>query len=218
MALIVRAFPTGPLQANCYVAHNANSKQALVIDPGDRCPAVLEYIRKEGLHVNQIVLTHAHFDHVFGVGYLQEELGKLGPKPKSYVHQSDKEHWAANKLFATFFGLSVPPNFPEEPDALYTEVDVFDLGDELVFKVLHTPGHTPGSTIVYSLKGQAAFTGDTIFSNSVGRTDFPGGSHAQLCESIDKIYKTLPRSMTIYPGHNEKAQLGAAERAIRACL
>ncbi|TNJ27014.1 Hydroxyacylglutathione hydrolase [Giardia muris] len=218
MTLVVRTFPTGPLQANCYVAYNANSKRALVIDPGDKCPAVLECIKKEGLQVDQIVLTHAHFDHVFGVGYLQAELEKLGTRPKSYVHQSDKEHWAANRMFATFFGLTVPPDYPGEPDVLYTEVDMFDLGDELVFKVLHTPGHTPGSSVIYTLKGEAAFTGDTIFSNSVGRTDFPGGSHAQLCKSIDKIYATLPRSMTIYPGHNEEEQLGAAERAIRACL
>lgn len=204
MSLTVARFPTGPLQANCYVAFDNESRNALIVDPGANCPKVLDYVKNQSLKVLFILLTHTHFDHVFGCGYVINELKKDGNKfgaPKTYSHPNDVGHWKANRLFAPLFGQSVPEDFPDAPDDTFDEESTFDLGNDNIFRIMHTPGHTPGSSLLYCNKAKVVFTGDTIFANSVGRTDFPGGSSKQLKESVRRIYAELPGNFRIYPGH-----------------
>ncbi|ESU38605.1 Hydroxyacylglutathione hydrolase, partial [Giardia duodenalis] len=221
MSLTVATFPTGPLQANCYVAFDPKSCNALIVDPGASCPDVLDYVKKQKLKVLFILLTHTHFDHVFGTGYVVNELKKEGDRfgsPKIYSHADDVTHWKANRMFAPLFGESVPADFPAEPDETFSEESTFDLGNDNIFRIMHTPGHTPGSSLLYCNKAKVVFTGDTIFANSVGRTDFPGGSSKQLKASVKRIYKELSDDFRIYPGHNHDVTLGESKNDVLEAL
>jgi len=156
------------------------TKKPAIIDPSENVDVILnhlkEYIKLEDLEY--IILTHYHFDHVFGAPKLKEETNA-----KIMIHELDAK-------FLSF-----------KPDKLLKDNDVIDLGD-FSLKVIHTPGHTPGSICLYESKGKILFSGDTIFSyGGVGRTDLTGGSSEQLTESIKKICKLNVKFL--YPGHEE---------------
>jgi len=180
----------GPLQVNCFIVYDEESLDAMVIDPGDDAGKIIRFIEDNKLLVSRIVCTHAHFDHI---GAVRELKGKTGAPVLLNKGDSDIFRRADRQASLWGFQLEQPP----EPDIYLAGGDEIAIG-KMRFKVLHTPGHSPGGICLY---GEGViFTGDTIFAGSVGRTDFPGGSMSELKSSFSRIL-SLPPETRIFPGH-----------------
>ncbi|MEM2989089.1 MAG: MBL fold metallo-hydrolase [Candidatus Bathyarchaeia archaeon] len=188
----------GPLRTNSYIVYDAKDHFGIVIDPGGDAERILEAIRGLGVDVGAIYATHAHFDHVLAVDRLREELSC-----KFFLHEGDK--WLLGRMpesVRRHLGYEVPG--VANPDAYVEEGQLVDVGD-YELRVLHTPGHTPGGI---SLVGEGiAFTGDTLFAGSVGRTDFEGGDAAALSRSILRLL-SLPDQYEVRPGHGRSTTIG----------
>lgn len=215
----VEIIPTGQLQANCYIFWNTITRAAFVVDPGYKSSKVTSYIDGNNLDVQSIFITHVHFDHNFGSGSLRKHLStKLSKQIPILCPRDDAEFWIPNVKFAEMFGVDKPADYPEGPDSTFTEKDEFEVGGGFTMKVLLTPGHTPGSSILYIPKANIAFTGDTIFAQGCGRSDFPGGSAVELRRSIRRIYNTLPEDMVVYSGHGDPGTVAGNKRSISSYL
>ena len=209
MSLVVRAFPCGPLQANCYVLHDA-SGDGVIVDCGGRLDAIYAYIAQHDVNVRMVVVTHAHFDHIFGVGYLRERY----PSAKVYCHQADRQQWQLNTQFAAQFGVPAPKNMLPAADVYFDDGFTFKVG-EAEFRTLHTPGHTPGSCCFVCAAQKLVLTGDTLFSCGVGRTDFVGGDPRAMRKSIALLEKEIPGDFVVYPGHDAQEVAARALESAR---
>jgi len=198
----VRCLPVGLLQVNCYLVFSPDSRECVVIDPGDESPLILDAIGEEGVTVKEILLTHGHADHVGGVRGLVEALGV-----PLRMHEADRPMLDTAVEHGRMFGLEIAP--PPPPDGYLEEGDIVTFGGESL-RVLHTPGHSPGG--ICFLGGGAIFVGDTLFASSIGRFDLPGGSYDTLMESISRKILPLEDSTVVYPGHGPSTTVGA-ERA-----
>ncbi len=183
--------PAGMLRANSYII-TENGTDAVLIDCGGAQP--LAFARQKGLNIRSVLLTHGHFDHIAGCAELQAAGAQIG------CAEAEKSLLTSPANLAAEMGVRIPA---------FSVDFTFQGGDELdlcglKFTVLATPGHTPGG--VCFLCGDSLFTGDTLFCESVGRTDFPGGSTSQLRESVKKLL-ALPGNLTVYPGHDEPTTL-----------
>ena len=187
----ITVFQLGQLGANCYIVADEQAKTCAVVDPGGQGRQVAQWLRQEGLTPWLVLLTHGHFDHVGGV---QELVGEFPGLPV-YLHPNDTKLTPdlSRGLFWT--------DFYEDGDELAM--------DGLTFRVLHTPGHTPGSVCLQV--DDVLLTGDTLFAGSCGRTDFPGGSWQQLMDSFARLSK-LPGNFGVLSGHGESSDLDT-ERA-----
>ena len=196
----VATFPIGPLETNSYVL--SNGSKALAIDVGGEPNPILRYLNEHGLTLVDIVLTHLHFDHLYGVA----ELAKVSRAP---VHTPRRDSVIAKSEAATGGIWS----FPKVPP--FTGEDI-DEGEcvlaGLPCRILHTPGHTPGSLSYYFPSEHLVFTGDALFYRSVGRTDFPGGSAETLLASIREKLFTLPEETRVLPGHGPETSIGDERR------
>ena len=197
--LRVEQYVVGSVQTNCYFAINENTSEVLIVDPGARAKRLAEIIDEEKLNPTAILLTHGHFDHAGGAAELAERYGI-----KVYAEEHERE-----TLENPAINLSV-----WEGRQLSYHVDVF-LHDEqeidlagFHIRVLHTPGHTVGGCCYYFSYQNAVFSGDTLFAQSVGRTDFPKGSALALIRSIEEKLMPLPDETTVYTGHNEITTIG----------
>jgi hydroxyacylglutathione hydrolase len=180
----------GPLQVNCYIVYDEESLDAMVIDPGDDAGKIISFIEDKKLSVSRIVCTHAHFDHIGAVRELKDKT--VAPV---LLNKADADIFMRADRQASLWGFQLEQQ--PEPDIYLSDGDVIAIGN-MRFKVLHTPGHSPGGICLY---GEGViFTGDTIFAGSVGRTDFPGGSMAELKSSFSLIL-SLPPGTRIFPGH-----------------
>ena len=182
--LHIDILPLGAYQTNCYVVWGEGSDRCIVIDPGYASGEILK--RTQGKSVAAILLTHGHFDHVGGVGDLAAETGC-----PVYICPED---------------LSMPPQMTNGPifyTNTYAEGDVLTLAG-ISLKILHTPGHTPGSVCI--LAEDALFTGDTLFQDSCGRTDLPGGDWATILKSLRRL-KAMEGDYRVYPGHGPATTL-----------
>jgi len=201
----VRTFTVGPVQENCHFAIRAG--QAVVIDPGDEAPRLLEAIDALGVEVAAILLTHTHFDHVGAVAPVARATGAEVWCPELEV-----------PVLADIMTYVPWPGFGpfESYDADHTVAggETLSLGG-IEFEVLFTPGHSPGH-VTYAVPG-AIFSGDVLFQGSVGRTDLPGGDHATLMRSIAMLAETLPDETVVYPGHMGNTTIGR-ERATNPFL
>jgi hydroxyacylglutathione hydrolase len=194
----------GPLACNCYIVGDAESREALVIDPGGDADRLWGIITSEQLKVTAIVATHAHFDHIIAA----ERLRELTSAP-FFLHDDDKPllPWM-QESGRMFLGLELPA--PPEVDTTPSEGDRLTAGN-LTLEVLHTPGHSPGSI---SLVGaEAIFSGDTLFQGSVGRTDLPGGDTDLLLEAIKSKLFTIAEDLPVYPGHGPPTSLAEERRS-----
>jgi glyoxylase-like metal-dependent hydrolase (beta-lactamase superfamily II) len=189
--LRVLVLEVGPLAENTYIVGHPASGGAVVIDPGDEGEEILRILRSESLTLEKILLTHGHFDHVGGVRFLKERTGAT-----VHIHPGDVDLMRGAQRQGAMFGLGVPE--PPPPDVLVEEGDTVTLAEQ-TFRVLHTPGHSPGH--VTFVVGALAFVGDLIFAGSIGRTDLPGGSHEALLRAVREKIFTLPGETILLPGH-----------------
>ena len=202
--MIVKMLVVGLFAANCYIVGSSSTGQGIIIDPGAEAETILRTVQQLGLSISLIVITHAHIDHVGAVREVQKKTNAAFA-----VHQAEKGLLLTPPMrMLTSLGLS-PVKSPPRPDRLLKDGDIIDVGD-LHFKVLHTPGHSPGGIC---LLGQGVvFSGDTLFNFGIGRSDFPGGSHERLMTSIREKLMVLPDETIVYPGHGAPTTIGDERR------
>jgi hydroxyacylglutathione hydrolase len=193
----IHTMVVGRLQTNCYIFQSQN--EAIIIDPGDEPERILRFVKDLGVAPRLIVATHAHFDHVLGVEQIRKELNR-----PFAINKDDLEILQLmQRQVRQFMGFSVPP--PPKVDRFLTDGQTIDVGDDAV-RVLHTPGHSPGSI---SLSGEGfVFTGDALFNQSIGRTDLPGGDFDTLVSSITDRLFGLDDNTIVYPGHGPETSIG----------
>ena len=185
----------GDYETNCYVLRSSGTdKDCVIIDPGLEAGRLIDFLGEHRINPVAVVLTHGHIDHVAGVAALRERY----PDVKVYIHKLDADMLAEpHRNLSAMTGGS----FVTEPaDAIVEENSVIEQAG-IKLEVLHTPGHTPGGICLYSKDEGIVFTDDTLFADSIGRTDFPGGSMSQIIESIRQKLLTLPGDTKVYPGH-----------------
>ena len=200
-AMIHEVFPVGVLRCNCSLLGDAISREAIVVDPGADVVGILSRVAAHGLTVKQILVTHAHIDHIAGALALQQSTGA----PVLY-NQADLPLVAMMDVQAGWIGVAAPEVKP--PDASLAQGDAFGVTG-LGGIVLHTPGHTPGSLCLYLPVHNLLLAGDTLFAGSVGRTDLPGGDAATLLRSIHTHLLPLPEETLVIPGHGPATTIGA---------
>ena len=198
--MIHKIIPVGPLQCNCSIIGDETTGDAMVIDPGDNIDAIAAILRENKLQVRQIIITHAHIDHVGGAMKLRALTGA-----PILLNQNDYALLQMLDVQATWIG--VPP-----PGKVSVEADLAD-GDSLQTgnlkaRVMHTPGHTEGSVCLYFPAEKLLIAGDTLFARSIGRTDLPGGSYEKIMRSLHTRVLTLPDETVVIPGHGEKTTIG----------
>ncbi len=201
--MIVATLPVGLMQTNCYVVGCEETKEGVVIDPGGHPERILAEVDRRGLTVKYVLNTHAHFDHTDANGAIVAATGA----PLA-LHPEDRPLLVASGG-AALFGLQADPSPP--PDLDLHGGDQLEVGT-LCFKVLHTPGHTPGHVCFYEAEEGALFDGDVLFYRGIGRTDLPGGSWEQLLSSIQDQLFALPDGTVVYSGHVQTTTIGEEKR------
>jgi hydroxyacylglutathione hydrolase len=201
--------PVGPLQCNCSIIGDEVSHEAMVIDPGDDIADVLAILAKHKLKVKQIVITHAHIDHVGGAMKLRAATGA-----PILLNHNDYTLLKLLDLQADWIGMKSPGKV--EIDHSLNEQDTVKAGS-LTANVIHTPGHTEGSICLYFPAEKKLIAGDTLFAGSIGRTDLPGGSFEKIMRSLHDKLLTLPDETTVTPGHGPLTSIGA-EREVNPFL
>ena len=185
----------GGYQTNCYVLRkNDSAKDCLIIDPGLEAGELIEFLDEQKLNPVAVVLTHGHIDHIAGLTLIR----KRSPEIKIYIHNLDAEMLTEPNI--NLSAMTGSAFVTDAEDVSLKERDVIDLAGVKLL-VLHTPGHTPGGISLYSKQAGVVFVGDTLFADSIGRTDFPGGSMSQLLNSVREKLFTLPDKTEVYPGH-----------------
>ena len=199
----IEQYCVGQVQTNCYFAINEETQEMLVIDPGDFAQLLAEKIKQKGLKPKAVLLTHGHFDHAMAA---EELAGILGVK--IYAHEAEKETLEQSGLNAS--GM-IGRRDSYQANVFVKDGEVLQLAG-MDLKVLHTPGHTEGCCCFYSEEDKVLFSGDTLFCQSVGRTDFPRGSMSQLIRSIRDKLLPLPDDVKVYPGHMGVTTIGMERR------
>ena len=198
--MIHEIIPVGMLQCNCSIFGDEQTREALVVDPGDEITRILQVLKRHGLTVKGIVITHAHIDHIGGAQKLKKATGA-----PVYMNPNDAELQKMMEVQAGWLGV-------ETPDAVEIDSPAMDGGKLVVgateFHVLHTPGHTQGSISLWIPSEGKLVAGDTLFRDSIGRTDLPGGDSRQILRSIHQKLLPLPEETIVIPGHGEKTTLG----------
>ena len=201
--MIHEVLTVGPLQCNCSILGDEISREAIVVDPGDDIPRILALLRQHALTLKQILVTHAHIDHIAGAARLKQLTGA----PILY-NQHDLPLVKMMDIQASWLGIGTPEVPP--PDNTLEDGKLIAIGIHpgLTGSILHTPGHTEGSVCLY-LPGQSLLlAGDTLFQGSIGRTDLPGGNTRKLLASIHERLLTLPDHVVILPGHGKRTNIG----------
>jgi len=193
--MIHEILPVGMLQCNCSIFGDEQTREAMVIDPGDDVSQILEVLAKHALKVKAIVITHAHIDHIGGA----HELKRITQAPV-YMNLNDAGLQAMLATQALWLGVPTPERV--EIDAPLNDGATLELG-KTEFQVLHTPGHTQGSISLWIPSERKLVAGDTLFLGSIGRTDLPGGDGRQILRSIHQKLLPLPEETTVIPGHGD---------------
>ena len=199
-----KIFPVNPFEMNCYVYHDENSGEGVIIDPGaythDEKSEILEYIHSNNITIKYIINTHGHIDHIMGNKWAKDEFGA-----PLLMNKEDMPLLKKSVEQGSMYGIAVP-NSPD-PDRYLCEGDTVTFGD-CSFSILYTPGHSPGSVCLVDENNKTIFAGDVIFHNSIGRSDLWMGDMDVLLSSIkDKLFK-YPDDFTLYPGHYEQTTIG----------
>lgn len=211
MNMKIESYCVGPVQTNCYFAINETTKEMFIVDPGDEASMLAERIREKRYLPKAILLTHGHFDHAGAA----EELAKLvsashmdadsaGQAVPIYAYETEKE--TLKDPVRNVSGM-IGKHEVYHADIYVKDEQVLSIAGFSI-RVLHTPGHTSGGCCYYVPKEDVLFSGDTLFCQSVGRTDFPGGSMGEIVQSIRKKLMTLPEQTEVYPGHMDTTSIG----------
>lgn len=205
--MIHEILPVGMLQCNCSILGDETSGEAIVVDPGDDIPRIVKLLEKHHLTVKQILITHAHIDHIAGAARLKQLTGApilYNPRDLPLVQMMDVQ--------ATWLGMPTPE--VHAPDDALEDGRVIAIGavsngpPALTGNILHTPGHTQGSVCLHLPAQQLLLAGDTLFAGSVGRTDLPGGDTRTLIHSIHDKLLPLPDATIVIPGHGPNTTIG----------
>ncbi len=205
MALEINSFVLGPFQTNTYLAGDDQTGDAVVIDPSFDSEVILEVVRKKKWHIQEIWLTHAHFDHFAGTGAV---AAAFQPSPRVRLHPDDLDLWRSGGN-ARNFGVAFDPG--PEPTLGFAHGQKLAIG-EVGVEVRHAPGHTRGHVVLYCASAKALFCGDVIFKESIGRTDLPGGDYDTLLNSIRIQVLTLPDETRLLSGHGPESTVGEERR------
>lgn len=198
--IICETIVVGAFGTNCYLVYRRESSQCLVVDPGAEPNKIFQAIAESNLEPVAIINTHGHVDHV---GANKDIKDKFNIPLYIHVSDSHKLQSVLQSGFALMLGAKASP----PADVLMQDGDGLDLG-EVNLRVIHTPGHSPGSVCLYSGSDGVLLSGDTLFCRGVGRTDFPGGSWEELERSIAENIYTLPDDTIVYPGHGPATTVG----------
>jgi hydroxyacylglutathione hydrolase len=198
--MIHEIIPVGPLQCNCSIIGDETAREAMVIDPGDEIEEILALVRKHNLQVKQIVITHAHIDHVGGAM-------KLRAATSAPILLNENDYALLKMLDVQATWIRVPPPGKVEIDRSVTTGETVSAGAHSA-QILHTPGHTEGSICLYFAADKKLIAGDTLFAGSIGRTDLPGGSTQKIMRSLHDTVLTLPDETVVVPGHGELTTIG----------
>ena len=193
-------FVVGPVGTNCYIARNEENGECFVVDPGACPPELPSHIKRAGLSVKAVLLTHGHFDHIMGLDALLKEFSV-----PVYAHEAEREVLESEQLNSSASMLGQPYSF-SGADYVTNRQELRIAGFEIL--VIYTPGHTIGGCCYYIEKEKALFSGDTLFHGSVGRTNLPTGSMGQLVSSVRDRLFVLPDDTQVYPGHMEETTIG----------
>jgi glyoxylase-like metal-dependent hydrolase (beta-lactamase superfamily II) len=198
--MLLESFPVGPLACNCTILGDEETREAIVIDPGDNVARIHERLTKSGLKLKQIIVTHAHIDHVGGALKLKRLTGA-----PIFLNESDLPLLEMMDTQAAWLGVRPPEVAP--PDEGLSDGQIVGL-EHYPARVLHTPGHTQGSICLYFAPLKLVVAGDTLFAGSIGRTDLPGGNFDQIMESLRTQLMTLPDETRVLPGHGPATTIG----------
>jgi len=203
--MIIETFPVGPLQCNCTILGDEQAGEAIVIDPGDEVGRIHRRLTERGLKLKQILVTHAHIDHVGGALKLKRLTGA-----PILLNENDLPLLKMMDMQAGWLGIATPETAPPgEPlaDGLRVGLESYPA------QVIHTPGHTQGSICLHFAPLKLLVAGDTLFAGSIGRTDLPGGNFDQIIDSIESRLLALPDETKVLPGHGPATTIGAERKS-----
>jgi glyoxylase-like metal-dependent hydrolase (beta-lactamase superfamily II) len=203
--MILETFPVGPLACNCTILGDEEAGEAIVIDPGDEVGRIQLRLTELGLKLKQILVTHAHIDHVGGALKLKRLTGA-----PIFLNESDLPLLKMMQMQAGWLGVATPETAP--PDENLSDGLLVGL-DRYPAQVLHTPGHTQGSVCLHFAPLKMLIAGDTLFAGSIGRTDLPGGNSRQIIDSIHSRLLALPDETKVLPGHGPSTTIGAERKS-----
>ena len=198
--MIHEILPVGMLQCNCSVFGDETTREAMVVDPGDEIESILEIVARHGLKVKAIVITHAHIDHIGGARKMKDATG-------APVYMNLNDTGLAKMLDTQAAMLGMRPMEQVDIDVPAKDGDKLVVGATEVH-VIHTPGHTQGSICLWAPGAHTLMAGDTLFRDSIGRTDLPGGNTRQILRSIHTRLLTLPEETVVIPGHGDNTTIG----------
>lgn len=198
--MIHEVLTVGPLQCNCSILGDETSREAIVVDPGGDVSRIVAVLERHGLAVKQILITHAHIDHIAGAARLKRLTGA----PVLY-NQNDLPLVKMMDEQAGWIGIATPE--VPAPDDTLDEGKIIAVGN-ISGSILHTPGHTEGSVCLYLPKESLLLAGDTLFAGSIGRTDLPGGDFRKILSSLQERLMALPDDVAVVPGHGPRTNIG----------
>jgi glyoxylase-like metal-dependent hydrolase (beta-lactamase superfamily II) len=205
MGVQVTCFPLGPFATNCYVVRTADADACWIVDASFDARVLVEHVRREGLRPAMIVLTHAHLDHIAGL----DDVRRAFPGVPAVIHEAERDFLEDPEL-----NLSAPYGFPvrvRAADRTLFGGETLTLGTS-TWRVLHTPGHSPGGITLYCAAAGIALVGDTLFRDSIGRFDFPTSDETTLLRSIRGVLYALPDATRVLPGHGDETTIGREKR------
>lgn len=200
----IKKFVVSMMVTNCYVVYDEKSFEGIIIDPGAEEDKIIDFISKEKINIKAIVLTHAHFDHI---GALKDLIDEYSQAPLLICEGEEIVLRNSEINLSSYYGEKIEL----KADRILKDGEEFSFSD-CTFKTIHTPGHTPGGACFYFEKEKVLFSGDTLFFESIGRTDFELGSLKSLIKAINEKLIILPEDVTVYSGHGIETNIGHEKR------